>query len=59
MLTLMNSDDDSTIGELGQALEEKTSQNALERLAFTREDQQDVSRIVQEINFAIEFAMVR
>ena len=39
-------------------MEEKTSRKALERVAFTKDDQQEIMRIVREINFAIEFTMV-
>ncbi|TEB23448.1 WD40 repeat-like protein [Coprinellus micaceus] len=46
-----------TVEDLARTLEAKTSRKVLNRLAFTKEDQQDVMRIVREINFAIEFAM--
>ncbi|KAJ3516605.1 hypothetical protein NMY22_g14167 [Coprinellus aureogranulatus] len=46
------------IEDLEKQLEVKTTRGKLKRAVFTKEDQQDIIRIIREINFAIEFAMV-
>ena len=47
-----------TVHDLGKQLEEKTTNGRFQG-TVSQEGQQDIIRIILEINYAIEFAMVR
>jgi hypothetical protein len=49
----------SAAEDLGKELEEKTSRSNFKRVVFANEDKQEILRLIREINFAIEFAVVR
>ncbi|KAJ3532884.1 hypothetical protein NMY22_g7564 [Coprinellus aureogranulatus] len=44
---------------IGAQLKERIAQTNLQRLAAANDDKQEIVRLIREINFAIEFAMVR
>jgi hypothetical protein len=49
---------DRTLNGLAESLKEKGDRKRLERLAHSKDDQQEIVRLVREISFAIEIAMV-